>query len=131
MLTDLGYVLLQGGDGKAALKALESTPDIELLLTDIVLKGALSGAQIAEEAAIRRPGLKVLFAASQAIITRLGDHKPGDITTIEKPYPDELLARRIAETIGFSGPTWRQVTHDPHSPLNLPHPPFRDRRQAR
>ena len=104
MLSDLGYVPLQAGDGRAALAALERTPDIELLLSEIVLHGDMSGTQLAEEAVIRRLGLKVLFASSRAILTLLGEQQRRDFPTIEKPYGEKLLAERIAEALGPAGP---------------------------
>ena len=104
MLADLGYVPLHAGDGRAALAALESTPDIKLLLSDVMLEGDMGSPNLAEEALNRLPGLKVLFASSKENFARLGDLKPGKFNTIEKPYDEALLAARIAELIGSTGP---------------------------
>ena len=104
-LADLGYVPLHAGDGRAALAALESTPDIKLLLSDVVLEGDMSGPDLAEEAINRLPALKVLFASSKDVLARLGDLRQGGFHTIEKPYVEGLLAARIAEMIGSIGPS--------------------------
>ena len=105
MLANLGYVPLHAEDGRAALAALESTPDIKLLLSDVVLEGDMGSLKIVEEALHRLPGLKVLFGSSKEIFAQLGDTKPGEINTIEKPYDEGLLATRIAEMIGSTSPS--------------------------
>ena len=43
-----------------ALRLLEGQ-DVDLLLTDIVNAGGMNGRQLADEAQLRRPALKVLF----------------------------------------------------------------------
>ena len=49
MLSDLGYTVLEAGDGRAGLNILESTaPRVDLLLTDVGLPGGMNGRQLAE-----------------------------------------------------------------------------------
>ena len=46
MLTDIGYAIVEAGDGKAALQALQEMTGIALLFTDIVLPHGMSGEEL-------------------------------------------------------------------------------------
>ena len=46
---------------RSALAILDGEPGIDLLFTDVVMPGGMNGRQLADEAAKRRPALKVLF----------------------------------------------------------------------
>ncbi len=43
LLQRLGYNILEAGDGAEALAALQVSPPIDLLLSDVVLPGGVSG----------------------------------------------------------------------------------------
>jgi DNA-binding NtrC family response regulator len=59
-----GYDVVAFQDSMAALDALEHPTHIELLITRIRFpKGTPNGAALARMARIKRPGIKVLFAA--------------------------------------------------------------------
>ena len=56
-------VVLEAEDGPAALSILDGHPDIDLLLTDVVMPGGMGGHELARKALERRPDLKVLFTS--------------------------------------------------------------------
>ncbi|MFC5086594.1 response regulator [Microvirga arabica] len=60
-LRDLGYRVLEAGDGRGALEIVEQHPEIQLLFTDVVLAGGMNGRALSDEVSRRRPGLPVLF----------------------------------------------------------------------
>ena len=61
ILTDAGYRVLDAGSGQEALEvAAHHSGSIDLLLTDVVMPG-LSGKQLAQQLALRRPNLRVLY----------------------------------------------------------------------
>jgi PAS domain S-box-containing protein len=96
ILRELGYRVLEAPDGAAALAALAEAPQIDLLLTDVVMPGGLDGRQLAEAARRRRPGLKVLFMtgyARDAIVHQGG--LDGDAQVISKPFGFDALAEKI------------------------------------
>ncbi|MCH9051799.1 MAG: pyridoxamine 5'-phosphate oxidase family protein, partial [Proteobacteria bacterium] len=61
LLGGLGYQVLEARNGEAALEAFGQAKAIDLLLTDVVLPGALSGPDLALEAGSRDNDLKIVF----------------------------------------------------------------------
>lgn len=59
----LGYRVFQAEDGPQALALLDESPDIDLLLTDVVLPGGMNGRQVADQVRERLPEVKVLFTS--------------------------------------------------------------------
>ena len=64
-LNDLGYQALETADSAAALRILQSSQRVDLLVSDIGLPG-LNGRQLADAARVKRPRLKVLFVTGYA-----------------------------------------------------------------
>ena len=60
MLEDLGYTVLLASNGREALALLEKRGNVDLLFTDVVMPGAISGRQLAERAVEIVPKLRVL-----------------------------------------------------------------------
>jgi CheY-like chemotaxis protein len=96
LLEELGYRVGMAGDGEEALAALESARSVDLLLSDVVLPGDLSGRELAREVGDRRPGVKVLLMSGYAgkILEREGPLEPGEVL-LYKPFRKIELARRI------------------------------------
>lgn len=101
MLKRLGYATLEAEDGSGALRLLESDERIDLLFTDLVLPGGMSGADIAARAVEKRPGLRVLFVSGYTMgeMIHRGRFDP-DIQLLQKPFTKIELADRIGDAIG-------------------------------
>jgi len=63
ILTSLGYAVKTVASAHEALGALEASPQIDLLMTDVMLGGNCSGPELAREVEKRRPELPVLFVS--------------------------------------------------------------------
>ncbi len=61
VLEDLGFTVLEAGDGAAGLRILQSDTPVDLLVSDVGLPGGMNGRQLADAARTIRPDLKVLF----------------------------------------------------------------------
>jgi len=102
VLRELGYRVLEAEDGAAALRLLtNANTRIDLLFTDVVLPGGMSGAAVADEARRLRPGLPVLFTTGYArsAIVHDGRVDPG-VELLTKPFTYPELAARLREMLG-------------------------------
>ena len=102
VLSDLGYTVLEAGDGGSALKILEAGTLIDLLITDVGLPGGTNGRQLADTARQRRPDLKVLFItgyAESAAAVRNGLIAEG-MQVMTKPFALEALTAKIQGILG-------------------------------
>jgi CheY-like chemotaxis protein len=66
ILRELGYRVVEAHDGPSALRLLGRQGRVDLLFTDVVLPGGMTGAQVAEQARDLKPSLKVLFTTGYA-----------------------------------------------------------------
>ncbi len=100
IVEELGYTVLTATEAEAALALLDAHPEIQLLLTDIVLPNGMDGRQLADEATQRHPGLKVLFASgySRETIIHNGRLDSG-ISLIAKPFAFSDLALRLKQAL--------------------------------
>ena len=100
MLLEFGYNVLEAIDGPSAIAVLESNPDLDLMLTDIVMPGGMDGAQLARKAREAMPGLKVVYASGY---TRNGmgggiELDP-DIELVNKPFSQDELGRALRRAL--------------------------------
>jgi PAS domain S-box-containing protein len=65
-LKELGYAVIEADSGSAALLVLDREEPIDLLFTDVVMPGGMTGIDVAHEARRRRPELKILFTSGYA-----------------------------------------------------------------
>ena len=94
-LTELGYCVLEADSAAAALRMLDTHPEIGLIFTDIVMP-EVNGAKLAEEARRRRPDLRVLFTTgyTRNAVVHNGVLDPG-VELIGKPFTIEELAAKV------------------------------------
>jgi PAS domain S-box-containing protein len=99
-LGELGYRVLEAHDGPSALRLLERQPRVDLLFTDVVLPGGLTGAQVAAQARALRPTLKVLFTTGYArnAIIHHGRLDKG-VQLIVKPFSFSELAAKVRDVL--------------------------------
>jgi CheY-like chemotaxis protein len=104
MLRELGYQVIEAADGPAALRLVEQDRRIDLIFTDVVLPGGLTGAQIAVQAQERRPAVKVLFTTGYArnAIIHHGRLDKG-LHLITKPFSFVDLAAKIRDVLDGTG----------------------------
>jgi PAS domain S-box-containing protein len=95
-LKELGFVVIEAGNGSAALTIIERGEPIDLLFTDVVMPGGMSGIELAHEAQLRRPGLKVLFTSGYAEPAALkGGLLTANVDWLAKPYSISGLEAKL------------------------------------
>jgi PAS domain S-box-containing protein len=100
-LQSLEYAVIGAVSGKDALqRAEEFYGAIDLLLTDVVMP-EMSGPELANQIAVARPAIKVLFTSGYTddVIARQGMLNPAS-AFIQKPYRPKALARKVREVLG-------------------------------
>jgi PAS domain S-box-containing protein len=102
-LRELGYRVIEAHDGPSALRLLERQPRVDLLFTDVVLPGGLTGAQVAAQARTLRPALRVLFTTGYArnAIVHQGRLDKG-VQLIVKPFSFSDLAAKVRDVLDRS-----------------------------
>ncbi|MGH9722927.1 MAG: response regulator, partial [Bryobacteraceae bacterium] len=96
LLESSGYRVLEARSGEEGRIIFQRHIDeIDLLLTDVVMPG-MSGAELAAQLAVLRPGLKVLFMSGYMDDTamRYGIHEDR-VSFLHKPFGTDELLRKI------------------------------------
>ena len=89
VLREIGYRPVEARDGHAALALIEQDPTIEVVLSDVVMPGGMSGLELARTLRNLRPGLPVVLATGYAQWGARAEDE--DFTFIAKPYRREAL----------------------------------------
>jgi PAS domain S-box-containing protein len=100
-LASLGCRVTAQGNGYDALRRLNANPDIDLLMTDIVMPGGLNGRQLADQALMLSPNLRVLFTSGHTDEPSIRALRiDGRAGFLGKPYRRADLARELAAAFG-------------------------------
>ncbi|BAL77203.1 CHASE3 domain-containing protein [Bradyrhizobium cosmicum] len=103
-LQSLGYKTVAAADGRAALQLIEAGQAFDLLFTDVVIPGGMSGRELADEVARLRPGVKVLYTSGYTDNAIVHHGKLDDgVMLLTKPYRRNQLAEMIRKALGGGG----------------------------
>jgi CheY-like chemotaxis protein len=95
-LTRLGYEVLTATGGEQALEILEREGDgINLLFTDLVMPGGMSGLELAERARASHPSIAVLLTTAYTDELTAKGPKAPEMDVLGKPYRRTELADRV------------------------------------
>lgn len=100
LLKSLGYDVIPAADGEEALELADrDSRKIHLLLTDVVMP-RISGKELAERLAIRRPEMRVLYMSGYGdnIVIQNGILPP-NTAFLQKPFGCEELANKLREVL--------------------------------
>jgi PAS domain S-box-containing protein len=96
-LEDIGYKVLEAGDGEAALQIAEQYKDeIHLLLTDVVMP-KMGGHALAKRLLVLRPEVRVLYISGYAEFAAADSYEGG--FRLQKPFTMDTLARKVREVL--------------------------------
>jgi CheY-like chemotaxis protein len=97
-LEELGYAVIEADSGLATLLVIEREEPIDVLFTDIVMPGGMTGIDLAHEARRRRPTLKVLFTSGYAEPAAIkGSTLTTNVDWLGKPYSIKELDAKLRE----------------------------------
>jgi PAS domain S-box-containing protein len=95
-LLDLGYSTLEAENADDAYALLKTSPDVELLFSDLVMPGTMSGFELAHLVRNEFPHLKILLTSgySEDIVQQQSTDKE-KFDLIRKPYRQVELAKKL------------------------------------
>ena len=96
-LETLGYKTLQAPNGPVALGVLADSPEIDLLLSDVVLPRGMSGPEIYQQVKEQHPDLRCLFMSGYPVTPERT--LPGSNNLIRKPFKIAELAKRLRSAL--------------------------------
>jgi signal transduction histidine kinase/CheY-like chemotaxis protein len=99
-LHGLGYKTIDAADSRAAMVHVEKGTPFDLLFTDVIMPGGMTGRQLADEIAKRRPGMKVLYTSGYTdnAIVHHGRLDEG-VLLLTKPYRKTQLAQMMRRAL--------------------------------
>ena len=98
--TCVAHATLVAGDAHEALAILSSGAALDLVFTDLVMPGGLSGYELAHRVATQWPDLPVLLTSGYADELVRGDADAiSHLKVLSKPYRQADLAKAIADAL--------------------------------
>jgi CheY-like chemotaxis protein len=93
-LHELGYLTLEAENGDAALQMLAASTEIGALISDLMLPGRLSGAEVIAAARQHAPNLPMLLISGQDLRPA---HNPAlpEVELLRKPFTRAQLAQAL------------------------------------
>lgn len=94
-LMDLGFRLLEASNARDALALIESVDELTMLVSDVVMPGALSGIDLGRRARDLRPELKIVLMTGYAGRDRVRALDACPFPVLRKPFDRRQLAAAI------------------------------------
>ncbi len=101
IITGLGYRVIDVPEAEAAMAVAGRGEKIDLVLSDVVLPGGVSGLELARDLQNGQPGLPVLFMSGypRAVVNRRG-MLDAEATLLHKPFHRRNLAEALRDALG-------------------------------
>lgn len=101
-LEEQGHKVLSAGTPQGAIALLEKTPQVDLLFTDLDLKGNIeAGIELAHDAIKRWSHLKVLYTTGQDLTDGMKARFVEKSAFLPKPYTVEELSTTLSVHFGI------------------------------
>jgi len=103
ILQQYEYRVLIACSGVEALRVWdECNGQVDLVLTDMIMPGGMTGDELAAELKRRKPGLKTIYASGYTSAFVGKDFGQDHITFLAKPYQPQQVAQLIRQTLDAS-----------------------------
>jgi DNA-binding NtrC family response regulator len=103
VLASLGHQVIPATNGEAALEIIKYYRSyyrsVDLLLTDIVMPGAIDGWELARRAKQLQPDLSVLYTTGYGDRMMSDESKPGLGPLLPKPWRADQLASLVSRAL--------------------------------
>ena len=100
-LAELGYTVFEASNALEALVVWrQEGRNVDLLLTDMVMPGGLTGQELAAQLRQEKPELRVIYCSGYTPdIPGVDFSKARDVTFLQKPYRPRVLARVVRDCL--------------------------------
>ena len=99
-LRQQGHCTISAETSEQAIALIEAVDGVDVLFSEIKLEDdTLAGVRLAQQAARRRPGMRVLYASEHEISDRLKPLLGESSTVLEKPYTVDELKRGVSTQV--------------------------------
>tara|TARA_R110002096_G_scaffold181342_3_gene358976 strand:- start:1144 stop:5658 length:4515 start_codon:yes stop_codon:yes gene_type:complete len=95
-LEKLGYQVIATNNGREAVKTLKENDHIDLVLSDVIMPGGMTGFEVADEALKINPKLKILLASGY-VDAKQAESNPHRF--LRKPYSIKDLSNALADLL--------------------------------
>jgi PAS domain S-box-containing protein len=116
MLAGLGYRATTAANAREALDILRSDLPIQVLFSDIVMPGGISGVELARAAREVRPGLPVLLTSG--FMGEGAVFETAEFPLLDKPYETAALAGKLRAVLAKAGRKRRRSAGGGASPAS-------------
>ncbi|MBA4150533.1 MAG: response regulator [Verrucomicrobia bacterium] len=101
VLEQWGYSVIEAASGVEALRIWsDRKADIQLLLTDMVMPGGVSGGELARRLEADKPGLKVIYMSGYSVeILEKDLREKKNFRFLEKPYTPQMMIQLVRECL--------------------------------
>jgi len=98
MLTQSGYHCLEASDGAEAVRLLESSNHVQLVLTDMVMPN-MSGSDLANHLSRTRPELRIAFMSGYTEDPVVRTIEKAAVIFLAKPFTSAALKEKIRQAL--------------------------------
>jgi PAS domain S-box-containing protein len=101
MIEDMGYDVIIASSGAEGLQAIADRPEIDLVLSDVIMAGGMNGPEMAQRALSVRPELKVLFMSGYApgSLRQMQQDLPNAVDLVNKPFTRNDLTEKVRRAL--------------------------------
>ena len=104
-LQKFGYRVIEASDGRQAISVWDGCgPQIDLLFSDMVMPGGITGLDLAERFRQTKPGLKVIITSGYSVdLRKAGVSGESGFVYLAKPYEMRNLAAVVRDSLDGAG----------------------------
>jgi nitrogen-specific signal transduction histidine kinase/ActR/RegA family two-component response regulator len=103
-IESLGYAVTEARTGPEAVQRLKSEEPVQLVLSDIVMPGGMTGYDVARWVTSNRPGMQIILCSGHHDEDPESDVRTPirDVIVLGKPYSREQLARALSNALALA-----------------------------
>jgi two-component system cell cycle sensor histidine kinase/response regulator CckA len=106
-LRQRGYTVIDAPDGPSALLLVRQRDiPLDVLVSDVIMPGGMSGLDLAKSAVSERPDIKVVLMSGHPRSGPSGeDIEPLSMSYLDKPFTVDVLAAKVREVLALPQPS--------------------------